>query len=82
MTSALTFVKHNLLDSSVVGPDGSTQYTLTTVNGKLLNRKTTTITAASGLVGIIQWREKHFSINGVQRGFDEMKSRPSGILHS
>ncbi|KAJ7895178.1 hypothetical protein B0H14DRAFT_2558756 [Mycena olivaceomarginata] len=81
MSTALTFVAEELLNTTIVAPDGGVHYTTTTTDG-WLGRKVTTVSAASGLVGFIDWREKVFVINGVQRKWDELKSRPKGILSS
>ncbi|KAJ7436437.1 hypothetical protein FB451DRAFT_1454764 [Mycena latifolia] len=35
-----------------------------------------------GLVGIINWRDKTFTLNGVERKWDELKSRSDGIFSS
>ncbi|KAJ7784928.1 hypothetical protein DFH07DRAFT_763541 [Mycena maculata] len=74
MSIALTFVAKDLLDSAVVGPEGAIHYSTITSSG-MMGRKVTTINSASGLVGMINWREKEFVINGVQRKWDHLKSR-------
>ncbi|KAJ6559482.1 hypothetical protein DFH09DRAFT_1316791 [Mycena vulgaris] len=61
MSSPLTFVSEKLLESAVVGADGTVHYRTSTMRG-FARRKTTTVTAASGLVGSIDWRAKTFSI--------------------
>ncbi|KAJ7442048.1 hypothetical protein FB451DRAFT_1569109 [Mycena latifolia] len=81
MSIALTFSDKELLASPVMGPDGAVHYTTSTTQG-LLGRKITTIMAASGLVGIINWRDKTFTLNGVERKWDELKSRSDGIFSS
>ncbi|KAJ7348056.1 hypothetical protein DFH08DRAFT_960413 [Mycena albidolilacea] len=81
MAIALTFVDKKLLDTTVVGPDGGVRYTTTTTSG-FRGRKITTISAASGLTGYINWREHVFVINGVQREWDSLKSRSGGIFSS
>jgi hypothetical protein len=81
MSTALTFVTEELLNTTIVAPDGGVHYTTTTTDG-WLGRKVTTVSATSGLVGFIDWREKVFIINGVQQKWDELKSRPKGILSS
>jgi hypothetical protein len=81
MAIALTFVDKKLLDTAVVGPDGGVRYTTTTTSG-FRGRKITTISAASGLTGYINWREHVFVINGVQREWDSLKSRSGGIFSS
>lgn len=80
MSTALTFVEKKLLESPVIA-DGTVHYTTSTTTG-FRGRKITTITAASGLVGMINWREKTFVINGVQRKWDDLKRHSAGILHS
>ncbi|KAJ7748386.1 hypothetical protein B0H16DRAFT_1725571 [Mycena metata] len=77
----LTFVDRKLIDTPVVGPDGAVFYTLTSTHG-FRGRKVTTIMAASGLVGIINWREDHFIINGVERKWDQIRARSGGIFSS
>ena len=81
MSIALTFVDKNLLESPIVGSDGAVHYTTSTTHG-VLHRKVTTIMAASGLVGTINWRDESFVINGVQRGWDSLRSRSGGIFSS
>ncbi|KAJ7458148.1 hypothetical protein FB451DRAFT_1372328 [Mycena latifolia] len=81
MSITLTFSDKELLASPVMGPDGAVRYTTSTTQG-FLGRKITTIMAASGLVGIINWREKTFMLNGVERKWDELKSRSDGIFSS
>ncbi|KAJ7210902.1 hypothetical protein GGX14DRAFT_625149, partial [Mycena pura] len=81
MSLALTFLDSKLLKTSLVGPDGAVHYTTSTTSG-LRGRKVTTITAASGAVGVIDWRQKLFTINGAQRAWKELKSNPGGILNS
>ncbi|KAJ7676184.1 hypothetical protein B0H17DRAFT_1238342 [Mycena rosella] len=81
MSIALTFGDKQLLQSPVVGPDGAVHYTTSTTRG-FRGRKVTTIMATSGAVGTINWREKSFVINGVQRGWGDLKSRSEGIFSS
>ncbi|KAJ7450219.1 hypothetical protein FB451DRAFT_1566702 [Mycena latifolia] len=81
MSLALTFGDKKLLDSPILGPDGAVCYTTSTTHG-FRGRKITTIMTASGLVGIINWREKTFTLNGVQRKWDDLKSRSNGIFSS
>ncbi|KAJ7445425.1 hypothetical protein FB451DRAFT_1412707 [Mycena latifolia] len=80
MTTALTFTDKDLLGSPLAGTDGAVCYTTSTTRG-FRGRKTTTITSP-GLVGLIDWREKTFTIGGVQRKWDEMKKRSTGIFSS
>jgi hypothetical protein len=77
---ALTFVDENQLESAVVGPEGTAHYTTTTTSD-LRGHKITTITAAGGLAGSINWREKLFIINDVERKWDDLHSRKSGLLN-
>jgi hypothetical protein len=79
MSLALTFADKRLLRTSLVGPDGGVHYTTTTTHG-WRGRKVTTVSAASGLVGFIDWHKKVFEINGVQRKWDELKSRSNGFF--
>ncbi|KAJ7247150.1 hypothetical protein B0H12DRAFT_1072991 [Mycena haematopus] len=81
MSIALTFVDKKLLDTAVVAPDGAVHYTTTTTHG-ILGRKLTTISAASGLAGSIDWREKVFVINGVQKEWKHLSSHAGGLLSS
>ncbi|KAJ6584331.1 hypothetical protein B0H19DRAFT_385046 [Mycena capillaripes] len=71
--TTLTFVDKKLVDSPLVGPDGAVYYTTTTTHG-FRGRKITTIMAGSGLVGAINWRDKTFTINGVQRKWSDLRS--------
>ncbi|KAJ7141637.1 hypothetical protein C8R46DRAFT_1046853 [Mycena filopes] len=79
MTLPLTFTGKKLVDTTIVGPDGGVHYTTSTTHG-FLGRKLTTINAASGLVGLINWREKVFIINGVQQKWEDLKERSKGIF--
>ncbi|KAJ7895180.1 hypothetical protein B0H14DRAFT_3634845 [Mycena olivaceomarginata] len=79
MSLALKFADKRLLRTSLVGPDGGVHYTTTTTHG-WRGRKVTTVSAASGLVGFIDWHKKVFEINGVQRKWDELKSRSNGFF--
>ncbi|KAK7038565.1 hypothetical protein R3P38DRAFT_2906548 [Favolaschia claudopus] len=81
MTLALTFADKKLLDTAVIGPDGAVHYTTTTTSG-LRGRKITTVGAASGIIGFINWRDKTFVINGVPRSWDDLKSRSGGLFSS
>ncbi|KAJ7748385.1 hypothetical protein B0H16DRAFT_1725570 [Mycena metata] len=74
MALTLTFVDRKLVDSSVIGPDGGVHYTTGSTDGSR-GLKFTTITAASGLVGSINWREALFVIDGVEKKWDELKSQ-------
>ncbi|KAJ7193769.1 hypothetical protein GGX14DRAFT_587508 [Mycena pura] len=65
MALALTFSKPNLLESQLVGTDGVVYYTTRTTRG-FRGRKVTTIPAASGTVGTIDWRQRRFIIDGGQ----------------
>ncbi|KAJ7216077.1 hypothetical protein GGX14DRAFT_696445 [Mycena pura] len=77
-TTPLTFTDKHILDSGVVDPAGMLRYTTGTTRG-FVRRKVTNITGANGIVGTIDWREKAFTINGVQRRWDEvMKKLPGG----
>ncbi|KAJ6470887.1 hypothetical protein C8R45DRAFT_1014858 [Mycena sanguinolenta] len=79
MTTVLTFIDKKLLDTPVVGDEGAVHYTTSTTKG-LMGRKVTTITAASGLVGYINWREKIFVINGLEWSWSQLRSRSSGFF--
>ncbi|KAJ7762141.1 hypothetical protein B0H16DRAFT_1529811 [Mycena metata] len=81
MALALTFMDRKLTDSVVVCPDGGLYYTLSTTHG-FRGRKITTITAASGLVGIINWREDVFVLNGVEKKWNQIRARSGGIFSS
>lgn len=73
MSIPLTFADKRLVETVLVGPDGGVHYTTTSTRG-FGGRKLTTITAASGLTGFINWREKALVLNGVQRGWDMLRS--------
>ncbi|KAJ7035835.1 hypothetical protein C8F04DRAFT_1258472 [Mycena alexandri] len=81
MSIALTFTDKKLVDTALVTLDGALHYTTSTTEGRT-RRKTTTISAASGLVGFINWREKVFSINGVRQKWEDLKERSNGIFSS
>ncbi|KAJ7243837.1 hypothetical protein B0H12DRAFT_1022835 [Mycena haematopus] len=80
MSIALAFTDKKLLDTTVVAPNGAVQYATTTTSG-FFGRKTTTIVAASGVAGLIDWREKVFVINGVHKKWSHLKSR-AGVFSS
>ncbi|KAJ6589315.1 hypothetical protein B0H19DRAFT_1248862 [Mycena capillaripes] len=82
MPIPLTFTDKTILETTVVGPEGTVHYTTTNAKPGWGGRQITIITAASGLVGSINWREKTFVINGVQRAWDDLKSRSGAILSS
>ncbi|KAK7017812.1 hypothetical protein R3P38DRAFT_3560437 [Favolaschia claudopus] len=77
----LTFVDKKLLQTTLIDPDNAIHYTLTTTSG-FRGKKITTITAASGLVGSIDWREKTFTINGVEKKWDDLKTRSAGVFRT
>ncbi|KAJ7205685.1 hypothetical protein B0H12DRAFT_1330420 [Mycena haematopus] len=83
MSLALTFTNKHISDSPIVGPDGIAHNRTTTTSG-LIERKVTTVTAASGLVGSINWRENAFEIGGVRRirgdQDRDLKLRSNGIF--
>ncbi|KAJ7679661.1 hypothetical protein B0H17DRAFT_1077680 [Mycena rosella] len=81
MSNPLTFSDKKLVDSPIVGAEGAVHYTTSTTHG-FRGRKITTIMAASGIVGVIDWRKKTFAINGVQRDWDDLKERSGGIFSS
>ncbi|KAJ7141606.1 hypothetical protein C8R46DRAFT_1361199 [Mycena filopes] len=81
MALALTFLDRKLIDTAVAAPDGAVYYTTTSTHG-FRGRKITTITAGSGLVGSINWRDDLFVINGVAKKWDQLKSRSGGFLSS
>lgn len=62
--------RDELLDSALVGADGAVHYRVSTTQG-FFRRKVTTMLAASGVVGVINWREKLFIIDDVERTWDE-----------
>ncbi|KAF7367067.1 hypothetical protein MSAN_00966100 [Mycena sanguinolenta] len=74
MSIALTFTGKEILDTPIVGPDGAVHYTTSSTHG-FRGRKVTTITAASGLVGCINWREEVFVINGQEWSWSKVRSR-------
>lgn len=82
MSFALTFLNKELLESTLVDADGAVHYMMRTSSVFILGRKATTITAATGLVGTINWRAKTFEINGVQRKWSAIKSKPGGLFSS
>ncbi|KAJ6462595.1 hypothetical protein C8R45DRAFT_1027125 [Mycena sanguinolenta] len=79
MSTALTFIDRRLLETPVIGPEGAVHYTTSTTRG-FGGRKVTTITAASGLVGFIDWRKKVFVINDLQWSWSKVRSR-SGFFN-
>ncbi|KAJ7614469.1 hypothetical protein FB45DRAFT_937003 [Roridomyces roridus] len=81
MSLPLTFLDTKLIQSALVGPDGAVHYTLTSTHGLMRRKSETTISAASGLTGVIYWTEKTFEINGVQRRWDDIESRVGGLLN-
>ncbi|KAJ7657206.1 hypothetical protein DFH06DRAFT_1328031 [Mycena polygramma] len=79
MSIPLTFVDKTLLETTIVDPDGTVHYTTTTTRG-FGGRKVTTITSATGVAGAINWLEKTFVINSVQREVKDIKSRSGGVI--
>ncbi|KAJ7762153.1 hypothetical protein B0H16DRAFT_1688269 [Mycena metata] len=79
MSVALTFTDKKIIDTALVDPTGAVHYTTSTISG-LMGRKMTTISAASGLVGFINWREKVFVIKGVRQSWEDLKHRSNGIF--
>ncbi|KAK7042738.1 hypothetical protein R3P38DRAFT_3449310 [Favolaschia claudopus] len=73
MALTLTFVNKRVLDSAVVGSDGSAHYTVST-HYAWFGRKFTTITAANGLVGHIHWRKHTFELGGMKTKWSEIRS--------
>ncbi|KAJ7762152.1 hypothetical protein B0H16DRAFT_1719193 [Mycena metata] len=82
MALPLTFMDRELIHSVVVGPDGGVCYTLSSTSGAFRGRKITTITAASGFVGIINWRRHLFVLNGVEQKWDHVRVKLGGIFSS
>ncbi|KAJ6628337.1 hypothetical protein B0H10DRAFT_2428892 [Mycena sp. CBHHK59/15] len=82
MYIALTFASQQLLNSPVFGAEGAVHYTTTTTSGAYHAHKVTTIVAASGLVGIINWLDKTFTINGLQCQWDHLKCPVGGVFSS
>ncbi|KAK6987468.1 hypothetical protein R3P38DRAFT_2574792 [Favolaschia claudopus] len=81
MSLPLTFADKKLLETSLIGPDNMVYYTTSTTKS-CSGRKLTTVTAASGVVGLINWRDKTFSLNGAMKKWDELKSKSAGMCHS
>ncbi|KAJ7166552.1 hypothetical protein C8R43DRAFT_986327 [Mycena crocata] len=81
MSTILTFDTGKILNTSIVDADGSVHYTATTTSG-FRGRKVTTILAASGTEGVINWREKLFIINGVPRSWADLKARTGGMFNT
>ncbi|KAJ7181561.1 hypothetical protein C8R43DRAFT_1229406 [Mycena crocata] len=81
MSTTLTFVDKKLLDSSLIDENGAAHYTMSTTKG-FLGPKITTITGAGGIVGLIDWRQRIFAIDGVKREWKYLKSRSGGIFSS
>ncbi|KAJ7161849.1 hypothetical protein C8R43DRAFT_1123565 [Mycena crocata] len=74
MSTRLTFTDKKLLQSPLVGPEAAVYYTTTTTS-VFRGRKVTTIMGTNGVVGIINWRDKIFAINDVQRKWKDLKKR-------
>ncbi|KAJ7055513.1 hypothetical protein C8F01DRAFT_1158487 [Mycena amicta] len=70
MALLLTFTASKLLESSLIGSDGVIHYSIKTTRG-LRGRKVTTATSSTGsrVVGSINWRERTFTIEGVQQAW-------------
>ncbi|KAJ7190164.1 hypothetical protein GGX14DRAFT_580047 [Mycena pura] len=77
MSTALTFVEKDLLESPVASPDGDWHYTTNTTRS-FWGPKSTAVTAASGLIGMIEWRAKVFVLNGEVREVKDLKCRAAG----
>ncbi|KAJ7056438.1 hypothetical protein C8F01DRAFT_1121988 [Mycena amicta] len=80
-TPHLTFTDKHVENASLLGPDGATHYTAHTLSGSLHRRQLTTVTVtATGLVGIINWGEKTFEVNGVARSWNDVCLEPRQIM--
>ncbi|KAJ7055787.1 hypothetical protein C8F01DRAFT_1373308 [Mycena amicta] len=71
--TTFTFTSKKLVDCALAGPDSGVYYSTSSTTGAIRGRKITTIRGASGLVGMIDWKRKTFSINGVEKSFDDEK---------
>ncbi|KAK7062474.1 hypothetical protein R3P38DRAFT_2835337 [Favolaschia claudopus] len=68
MSIPLTFTGDNILKTALIGPDNAVHYTTSTTSG------------ASGANGVINWRDKTFTIHGEERKWKDLKSRTVGYL--
>ncbi|KAJ7107051.1 hypothetical protein C8R44DRAFT_744919 [Mycena epipterygia] len=71
----LKFEVEDLLNSALVGPDGTVEYTTASETKSKSRGPTTTIVAKSGLRGVIDRRAKTFEIGGATRPTGELKRR-------
>ncbi|KAK7026393.1 hypothetical protein R3P38DRAFT_3530709 [Favolaschia claudopus] len=78
----LTFIDKKLLQTTLIDADNAIHYTLTTTSSGFRGKKITTISAASGSVGLINWREKTFTINGVEKKWEDLKTRSAGVFRT
>ncbi|KAK7012976.1 hypothetical protein R3P38DRAFT_2721409 [Favolaschia claudopus] len=81
MSIPLTFTGDKILETALVGPDNAVHYTTSTTSG-VLGRKITTVSGASGANGVINWRDKTFTINGEERNWKDLRSRTGGVFSS
>ncbi|KAF7305572.1 hypothetical protein HMN09_00810400 [Mycena chlorophos] len=76
-----SFLGAHINDSAVVGPDQAVHYEISTTRG-FMKRKVTTIKSADGVTGSINWREETFTLNGVEKQWDDLQHRETtGIFH-
>nr|GAT50867.1 predicted protein [Mycena chlorophos] len=74
-----TFLKAKLEDCEVVAPDGVVYYEISTTRG-FLGHKITTIKSVGNVSGAINWREKTFTLNGMERKWKDLEHREAGFL--
>ncbi|KAJ7679641.1 hypothetical protein B0H17DRAFT_1139063 [Mycena rosella] len=79
MSIPFTFVDKELLNTPIIDAADKVYYTTSTTQG-FTGRKIMTVMAASGSVGLIDWREKTLSINGGHKSWESLRKEPGGIF--
>ncbi|KAJ7222814.1 hypothetical protein C8J57DRAFT_1731610 [Mycena rebaudengoi] len=79
MAAYLTFTSTDILNSSLLTPNGAIRYTISTTsknkwNG-LKHRATTVVTVSPNLTGIIGWESEILTIGGVERPWSTLGQR-------
>jgi hypothetical protein len=79
MAAYLTFTSTDILNSSLVTPNGAIRYTISTTSKNKWNgpkhRATTVATVSTNLTGIIGWESETLTIGGVERPWSTLGQR-------
>ncbi|KAJ7636565.1 hypothetical protein FB45DRAFT_1024677 [Roridomyces roridus] len=77
----LRFEAWDMLNSTLVAPDGVAEFTVTTPQTYYMQRHTI-VTSLTGARAVIKWHPKTFVIGGVERPWKELKKVVGGPLSS